>query len=463
MSKTAVDKNTEALARYAAEFRFEDLPTEVVHETKRKLIDTLGCALGAFHAEPCRVARAIARRSVGDPPARILGSQEPSTPEQAAFANGTMVRCQDFNDSYLSKASCHPSDTWPAVLAVADAMHADGKTVIAGAALAYEGSCNFADAMPREQGWDNVFYDVVGSTLGSAKVLGLNKEQMAHAIAFAIVPNVTLEQTRLGELSMWKGCAGANAARNGVFAALLAHEGMTGPDEVIEGKWGLWNLLDCKFEWAPFGGRGAPYRIAQTHLKYYPGVVHAQSPISAALDLYPQVRVEDIETVVIETYWVAKRYIRRDSPLWHPTTSETADHSIPYLVAAALMDGDITSATLSEERIRDPKLLGLMEKISVRENAGFEAAYPAGWQCRIDVVTKGGERKAAHVKYFKGHVKTPLTDTEVEAKFRTLTVDTLETKQADTLLSKVWQLDRLKDIGDVLALCTVKGSAGQRR
>ena len=456
-----MDKNAEALARYAAEFRFEDLPAEVVHETKRKLIDTLGCALGAYDAESSRLARAIAKRSVGNPPARILGSLDLSTPEQAAFANGAMVRCEDFNDSYLSSASCHPSDTWPAVLAVADAAHASGKTVIAAAALAYEGSCNFADAMPREQGWDNVYYDVVGSTLGSAKVLGLDNAQMMHAIAFAIVPNVTLEQTRVGELSMWKGCAAANAARNGVFAAQLAHEGITGPQDVIEGKWGLWNLLDCKFQWAPFGGRGAPYRIAQTHLKYFPGVVHAQSPISAALQLHPQVRAEDIQTVVIETYWVAKRYINRDSPLWGPTTSETADHSIPYLVAAALMDGQVNATTLTEKRIRDPKLLRLMEKISVRENAEFEAAYPTNFQCRIEVVTEAGERKSAHVEYFKGHVKSPLTDAEVESKFRTLTAHAVESKQADAILATAWRLDELKDIGEVVALCAVK-SGGKR-
>lgn len=458
-----MDKNTEVLVRYAADFRFEDLPAEVVHETKRKLIDTLGCALGAFHAEPCRIARAVARRSIGNPPARILGTQEKSTPELAAFANGAMVRCQDYNDSYLSSASCHPSDAWPAMLATADAIHADGKALIAGAALAYEVSCNFADVMPREQGWDNVFYDVVGSALGSAKVLGLNKEQMAHTLAFAIVPNVSLEQTRLGELSMWKGCAGANAARNGTFAALLAHEGMTGPQDVIEGQWGLWNLLGCQFEWAPFGGRGGPYRIAQTHLKFYPGVVHAQSPIGAALELHPQVSVENIESVDIETYWVARRYTKRDSPLWHPTTSETADHSIPYLVAAALIDGDITAATLAEDRIRDPKLLGLMEKISVHENAEFDAAYPAGWQCRIKITTKTGKRKTAHVKYFKGHVQAPLTDAEVEIKFRTLTANVLKPTQAEAIFAQAWQLEKLKDVGDLLALCVTKDAVNEGR
>jgi 2-methylcitrate dehydratase len=451
-----VDKSTQTLVDYAASFRFEALPAEVVHETKRKFIDTLGCALGAFHAEPARIARAMARRSVGNPPARILGTLESSTPEMAAFANGAAIRFLDYNDSYLSKASCHPSDVWPAILAVADAAHAGGKAVIAGAALAYDVSCNFADIAEREQGWDNVFYDLVGSAVGCGNVLGLNAHQLEHAVALAIVPNVPLGQTRLGELSMWKGCAAANAARNGAFAALLAQEGMTGPEDVIEGKWGLWNQLNCKSEWAPFGGRGSPYRIARTHIKYFLGVVHAQSPMTAALELHRQVKVEDIESVVIETYWVAKRYVKRDSPLWHPTTSETADHSIPYLVAAALIDGKINAATLDEKRIHDPRLLALMGKMSVRENPEFEATYPGEMQCRIEVTTRSGERKSAHVRYFKGHAQSPVTDAEIEAKFRTLTADTVEPKVADAFLAKAWQLDQLKDVGDVLSLCRVK-------
>ncbi len=454
-----MDKNTDALARYATQLKFEDLPAAVVHETKRKLIDALGCALAAVDAESCRIARAIARRSVGNPPARLLGTQELSTPELAAFANGAAIRCQDYNDSYLSGASCHPSDTWPAVLAVADAAHADGKAVILGAVLAYEVSCGFSDVMPREQGWDNVFYDTVGAAVGAARVLGVSFDQMVHAIGFAIVPNVTLEQTRVGELSMWKGCAAANAARNGVFAAQLAHEGMTGPQDVIEGKWGLCNLFGHKFEWAPFGGRGGLFRIARTHLKYYPGVVHAQSAIGAALQLHGQVPIEDIEAITIETYWVAKRYTKRDTPLWNPTTSATADHSIPYLVAAALIDGDVTEETISESRLKDPRLQALMQKMTVQLNDEFEAAYPDGWQCRIGIAARGGVRKSAHIKFFKGHVETPLSDVEVEAKFRTLTAHALSQEQANSLLAKAWRLEELKDIGEVLALCAVKGTS----
>jgi len=382
-----------------------------------------------------------------------------STPEHAAFANGVMVRVQDLNDSYLARASCHPSDTISGVLALADATHADGKAVITTTVLAYETACNFADVLTREQGFDNTFFGVIGSAVAGARLLGLTPEQTAHAIAMAVTPNVTLAQTRLGELSMWKGCAAANGVRNGVFAALAAQHGLTGPDRPIDGRWGLRNVLG-DIEWAAFGGRGAPFRITQTHLKYYPAVVHAQSPIAAALELHGKVAIEDVESVTIESYWVAQRYTdpERASSLWHPATRETADHSIPYLVAAALLDGEVAEATFAPERIADPRLSALMRKIVVRENPAFTAAYPEGWPCRIEIATRSGERRAADVKFFKGHAMTPLTDGEVEAKFRRLTGDLLEPGASAALLDKLRKLDTIADVRTVLELLAVKPS-----
>lgn len=450
-----MDKSVDAVSRYATEMRFEDLPAEVVHGAKRTLIDTLGCAVSGFDGEPSRIARAIARRCVGNPPARILGTQELSTPEHAAFANGTMVRFQDQNNGYLATSSCHPSDTVSAVLAIADATHADGRSVILATAVAYEVCCNFADVLPREQGVDNVYYCLVGSAVASGKILGLTPVQMGHAVALALVPNLTLEQTRAGELSMWKGCAGANAARNGVFAAQLAQQGMTGPEEAIEGKWGLWHAIGRRFAWAPFGGRGGPFRITQVYVKSYPAVGHAQSPITAAFELYGQVDIEAIESLAIDTYWVANRYVDRGSPLWHPATRETADHSIPYMVAAALIDGDFTVASFRQQLIDDPRLHRLMGKMSVRETAEFTAAYPVEMPCRIEITTKAGQRKVAYTRHAKGHRKNPLSDAELEARFRQLAGELLDSRQTAAILAKLWRLDEIGDVGELLQLFAV--------
>jgi 2-methylcitrate dehydratase len=451
-----MDSMIEELSDYAADLRYKDIPPEVVHECKRKLIDTLGCAIGGFNSKPAAIARTMAGRSRGNPPARVLGTRDRTTPELAAFANGVAMRYLDYNDAYAAKSTGHPSDVFAGVLAAADAQRADGRAVITAATLAYDVFCNFSESVEREIGWDHTVYGVVACAAGAGKVLGLSRKAMANAISLAIVPNMALEQTRAGELAMWKGCAAADAARNGVFAAQLAHEGMTGPGQAIEGKFGMWRALG-KFQWQPFGGHGGPFRVTQTHIKYFPAVVHSQSPVTVALELRGAIKPEDIEAIAIETYWVAERYVDRKNALWHPATRETADHSLPYCVAAALLDGGITEKTFSNARIRDPLVAALIERTTMRENPEFSRAYPAEWPCRIELTLRGGDRRAAETRYFKGHARYPLTDAEIEKKFRALAAKALTPAQTDKVLATAWRLEKLKDIGELLGLLKFRG------
>jgi len=454
-----MDSMIEQLAEYAAGLRYNELTPDAVHECKRRLIDTLGCLAGGFDAGPSVIARSLARRVRGDPSARILGTQERSTPELAAFANGVMMRYLDFNDATFGKSAGHPSDIFAAVLAEADALHADGRGVITASALAYEVFCNLSESVPREQGWDHTVFGVVACAAGTGKLLGLARARMGNAIALGVIPNMALEQTRTGELSMWKGCAAANAARNGVFAAQLAKEGLSGPAQAIEGKWGLWHPLG-KFRWQPFGGRGGPFRVAGTHIKYFPAVVHAQTPITVALELHGRVdpeAIEAIEAIAVETYWVAERYVDRASALWHPATRETADHSIPYCVAAALLDGAVTEASFSARRIRDPRIAALIERTTMREDASFTRRHPQEWPCRIELMLRGGKKQTAEAPYFKGHAKRPLSDSEIEQKFRGLAETALGKKGADAVLATAWRLEKLDDVGDLLKLLKFRG------
>ncbi len=446
-----MDSTIEELADYASALRYEDLSPEAVHECKRRLIDTLGCAAGGFDAPPAAIARAIAQRAVGDPPARILGTQESSTPELAAFANGVAMRYLDYNDATFGKSAGHPSDIFGAVLAAADAVRADGRTIITAATLAYEVFCNLSENVMRDQGWDHTVFGVVASAVGAAKVYGLSREKMGNAIALALVPNMALEQTRTGELAMWKGCAAANASRNGVFAAQLAREGLTGPGQAIEGKWGLWRVVG-RFQWRPFGGRGGPYRVTETHIKYFPAVIHAQTPITVALDLHGKIPPDDIEALAIETYWIAERYVDRGNALWRPATRETADHSIPYCVIAALIDGRITEASFADARIRDPRVRHLLERTTMRENPAFTKSHPDEWRCRIELTGPGGEKRAAESRYFKGHARQPLSDGELEQKFEALARKVLPPGRIRRILRKSWSLEALTDAGELLAL-----------
>ena len=451
-----MDSMIEQLAEYAVGLRYKDLTPEAVHECKRRLIDTLGCLAGGFGARPSVIARTLARRGRSEPSARILGTQERSTPELAAFANGVMMRYLDFNDACFGKSAGHPSDIFAAVLAVADAMRADGRSVITASALAYDVFCNLSESVAREQGWDHPVFGVISDAVGAGKLLGLPRGKMGNAIALAVIPNMALEQTRTGELSMWKGCAAANAARNGVFAAQLAQEGLSGPAQAIEGKWGLWHPLG-RFEWQPFGGRGGPYRVTQTHIKYFPAVVHAQTPITVALELHGRAGPEEIEAIAIETYWVAERYVDRNNALWHPATRETADHSIPYCVAAALLDGAVTEASFSARRIRDARISALIERTTIREDPAYTRLHPHEWPCRIELSLRGGEKRTAQARYFKGHAMRPLSDAEVELKFRELAEPLLGLRGADSVLATAWKLEQLADVGELLKLFKFRG------
>ena len=234
--------------------RFEDLPHLVVVEAKRRLIDAFACAAGALLEPAPQVARRVALKVSGIPDAALIGGGR-SSPDWAAFANGVHIRYLDCNDTYLSLEPAHPSDNWAAVMAAGEAAKADGKAWITAAAVAYEVQCRLCDAASiRARGWDHTTYGSLSTSLAASKLFGLNHEQTAHALGIAGTTGTALRLTRAGELSMWKGCAFAFAARNGVFAAMLAAEGMTGPAPLFEGDMGFWQQVSGRFALEKLGG-----------------------------------------------------------------------------------------------------------------------------------------------------------------------------------------------------------------
>ena len=435
-----MDTSVGLIADYAHALRFVDLPVAVVHHCKRCVVDTIGVALGAFDAEPCRIARDMAQRTSVNSGARVIGTGHRTLPELAAFANGVMARYLDGNDSYLGGGG-HPSDTIAAVLAAADINGSDGPTIITAIALAYEIYYNlWKTARLRHKGVDNVFYVTLGSAVGAAKVLGLDRTRIAEAVSLVITPNIPLDTTRYGLLSMWKGCAAGNAARNGVFAALLAAAGMTGPEKPIEGAHGLHNLLG-KFELLPFGGNTRPFGINEITLKCFLAVAHALSPITAALELSRQVAAEDIERVTLYTYKFAWDVTGREREKWRPTTREAADHSLPYIVAAVLIDGAFSDKLFSHERLRDPRIHQLIDRIEVEEDPALTRRFPEKVPCRIEILTRSGERQVAMTDYPRGHYRNQMTDEEIGAKFRGLAQRALPQRRIDQVLNALWQLD----------------------
>jgi 2-methylcitrate dehydratase len=260
---------------------------------------------------------------------------------------------------------------------------------------------------------------------------------------------MALYQTRQGELSSWKGCAGANASRNAVFAALLAQSGFSGAEAPIEGKYGLWDAVE-RFDW-PLQKDEPPYRIARTHIKCFPICYHGQSAVWTALGMRDQVRVDDIEEIRIGTYRTAFNMMANDPSRWAPGTHETADHSLPYVVAMALREGAVNESSFTPGKLRDPTTADLMSRTSVTEDAALTAQFPESSPCHITVRLKDGSEISNDIRYPKGHDRSPMTASEVNDKFRGLFEGYGSRRQAERVIATVAELDQLQDIGELFA------------
>ena len=446
----------ERFARYAVKLRFEDLPAPVVHETKRRFIDSFATAVGAMPADAYAIAKKCALRQSSQPPATLLGGGKSSI-EWATFVNGLLIRYLDFNDTYLSLEPAHPSDNLAAVMSVGEAAKSPGKALITSAVLAYEIQCRLCDAASlRKHGIDHVTYGAISSCLAACKLLNLNERQTTHAVGIAGVCNGALRQTRAGEMSMWKGCAFANAARNGVFAALLAAEGLTGPAPIFEGELGFMKLLTrTNFEVAPMGGENGSndYMLTKTYIKFWPVEYHAQSAVDAILQLRPQIADwKNVERIDVHTFDAAVDIIGKDPEKYRPKTRETADHSLPYCVAVALMEGDVGLQSFDDAHLANSELIELTNKVKLHRDASANARYPRGIPNRFVVTLRDGRKLEKEVEFPRGHAQNPMTDAEVEKKFRTTVEPKYGKDRASKILAKCWELDKLASVTELLEM-----------
>lgn len=446
------------LANYACSLRFEDLSKEVVHEVKRRVIDSFGCAMGAWNEEPCAIARKVASQFSAEGGSTIIGTMHKTPLDWAAFATGCCIRYFDYNDTYLSKEPAHPSDNISAALAVSESVGASGRELITAIALAYEVQCRLCDAASlRARGWDHVTYGAFSTALAAARLMKLDPEKTRHAVNIAGVACAAMRQARVGELSHWKGVAFANAARHGVYSALLARAGMTGPAPIFEGQMGfekelgvsLGNVGD-KFVKRPDAkapDEGTAAMILKTSIKYWPAEYHSQSAIEAALFLRDQiVDPGQIKTMTIESHDAAVDIIGSEAEKWRPETRETADHSLPYITAIALIDGEVTSKQFEPKRFTDPQIWKFLEKLKVERNHELSAMYPGAVANIVHVDLEDGRRLTKRIDYPLGHAKNPLKDSEVEGKFFALVKPDLGEERARKVVELVWKLDEAENV-----------------
>jgi 2-methylcitrate dehydratase len=277
---------------------------------------------------------------------------------------------------------------------------------------------------------------------------------MVHAQGLAGVCNIATRQTRTGQISMWKACAFSNAARNAVFAANLARQGFTGPHEIFEGPKGIFNMLTGGPFDVELGSKSAGYMINKTYIKFWPAEYHAQSAIEAALQIRGDFLGDactwrDIDRVEIESFEAAVSIIGSEPEKWRPTSRETADHSMGYMTVAALIDGDVTLATFEPRRFKDRKYLDLLDRTTIVEAADLNAGYPDGIPNRLKVRMKDGRLYERAVQYPCGHAGNPMTDEQVEHKFRKLADGVVPAKMQTRLLADLWSLEKAKTVKNI--------------
>ncbi|MFT0138089.1 MmgE/PrpD family protein [Alcanivoracaceae bacterium MT1] len=447
-----------SIAKYAYEFPEKGMPDDVKRIVRHRVLDSLACILGAYGAAPVKASVAYAS-SVPGGSASIFGTTLKTTPECAAFANGVMVRFLDYNDGYMGLEPGHPSDNIPACLATAEAESVGGDELVAAIVLAYEIQMRLQDAASlNKRGWDHVNYINISAAVAAAKLMKLTEAQIEQAINISLSGHVAMRQVRSGSLSDWKGCSAANAARNALFSAQLARHGMTGPSPIFEGRMGFQNQVTGEFFLDPedFGSvAGGDLAIRHSLTKTFPTNGELHTAVWAGIELRDRIRaVSDIQSILIETSAFNKRVLADGADKWRPRTRETADHSLPYNVARALIDGDISIDSYSPENIADPIAIALMDRTSVVVDPALTDLFPRHLANRITVTLRSGEKLVSEVINGPGSVETPMTETQFEAKFRKMAAPHLSGESQEKVLDFVSKLDQQSGYAPLFAAMT---------
>jgi 2-methylcitrate dehydratase len=446
-----------ALARYAAELNYEGLPQDVVRIAKRTILDTFGCAFGGYAAQPSRIAMKLAGDVSAKQGATVLCSGFKTSPELAVFANGVMIRYLDFNDAFVSltHGGGHPSDTIAALLTAAELAARSGRDLITATVVAYEMFCKIADAFDYlGNGIDHSTITGIAAVVGAGRLMGLSPEQMVHAIGITVVGNTATRQGRAETLSNWKAFAAADACRKAIFSAQLAQNGMTGPGNVFEGRYGFFKVMGHTPVMLP--QLGEPYGIRRAFTKRFPLGQFSQTVAQAAVEARPFFKsAEDVEEVNIRVSHSAIAIMADAPDKWRPQTHETADHSIPYAAGLVLMYGRIEPEYYEDPYLHDPRLLDLVSRIKCMPSDEADRAEHEFNLCELEVVLKSGERKAIRVEYHRGHFKNPMTDSEMEEKFRLMAQRHLSADRVDNLLRLLWGIESEPQVSTLIAATSI--------
>jgi 2-methylcitrate dehydratase len=412
------------LAEFVVRSSWRDLSESAREQLRIRVLDTLGCAVGALDADPVRRCRAHVDEMGGNPQCTLIGGGRSSI-EQATFYNGALVRYLDFVDNFLAKGeTCHPSDNFAAVLAGCEYARRSGKELMTALATAYQVQVRLTESAPiMRSGFDHTTQLSFSTAAGLAKALGLTVEQTANAIAIGGVDSISLAVIRAEPVSQWKGLASAHTAFGSAQAVMLARRGITGPPGVFEGTQGFMEALGQEFaiEW-PCEDLEA---VTRTAVKKCNAEAHTQSTLEAALELREAHRIDarDIESVDVEVFKQAYDIVgggefgSKESA----ATKEDADHNLRYLVAVALLDGEVMPAQFAPERINAPDVQQLMRRVNVSPRRTYTWAYPRTVRASVSLRMRDGTELTCEKDDFEGFPTRPMSWERAAEKFEHLT------------------------------------------
>ncbi len=444
----------EQLAAFAVQTRYEDLSEEARHQLKIRILDALGCALGALEGPPIKMLRAQLEDFGGRLLVSLIGGDK-TAPDRAALYNSALVRYLDYNDSYLAeKETCHPSDNLGAVLAASEYAHRNGKEFLTALALAYQVQCRLSDVAPvRAKGFDHTTQGAYAVAAGVARALGLDQNEIANAIAMSGTAYNALRVTRTGSLSNWKGLAYPNTAFGATHAAFLALRGITGPLEVFEGNKGLMDAITGHFEldWS----KETLEVVRRTSVKKYNAEFHSQSTLEGILELRAahHIRPEEIEDIKIDIFDVAYHIIGggEEGDKQRVRTKEEADHSLPYMVAVALLDGDVSPAQYAPERIVREDVQSLLRRVAIQPGEALSKRFPDEMPCRITITLKDGRTLRVEKQDYEGFYTRPMSWEKAAAKFELLAAPFIDATRRAAIVETVAHLET-KDVTQLTEL-----------
>jgi 2-methylcitrate dehydratase len=448
---------THKMSRLTNRLQYEDLSKEAIVLAKRFLLDSIGCAYGGYQTEDVKIMQSFYNDIGGKKEATVINSDQKLPMSNACFLDSLMIRALDYNDIYWEQDPSHPSDLIPAALTPAEVLHKSGKELIVAIVLAYEWEqrlCEFAIPGLRERKWHHATLTQLASPLVAGKIIGLSEPQLVHAIGISASHNLTLGAVTAGNLTMMKNTVDPMATQAGLISALMAQRGYEGPEHVLDGKEGLTDTLGGRFDLEVLTeGFGDDFRITRCSMKAFPTEALTHSPISAVIKLMKSnpIHKDEIEEIRIKTVSRAAD-ILSDPSKYNPQTRETADHSLPYCIAATIVDGTVTPESFKEDKIKDPEIRSYLPKVKVTAEPEYEKSFPEFKKAGVEIVCRKGKSYQVEVDYSLGDYRDPMDDDTLFAKFDSMVLPVTSKSKRDNIVNAILNLEQFDDVGDFKAL-----------